>query len=60
MGDIREKYKYRNNNGKKDLEKLRKIFVLQDVTLDDSDNDAIDYDYYYDQLVPEHERFFQV
>ena len=30
------------------------------MTPDDSDYDAIDYDYYYDQLVPEHERFFQV
>ena len=37
-----------------------KQLFLQDVTPDDSDYDAIDYDYYYDQLVPEHERFFQV
>ena len=33
---------------------------MQDVTPDDSDYDAIDYNYYYDQLVPEHERFFHV
>ena len=39
---------------------MKKTVLLQDVTQDDSDYDAIDYDYYYDQLVPEHERFFQV
>ena len=29
-------------------------------TYDDYDIDNLDYDYYYDQLVPEHERFFQL
>ena len=26
----------------------------------DYEYQSLDYDYYYDQLVPEHERFFQV
>lgn len=37
-----------------------KLVVNTPNSFDYEDDDSFDYDYYYDQLVPEHERFFQL
>ena len=33
---------------------------VEEEDFNDYEYQSLDYDYYYDQLVPEHERFFQV
>ena len=33
---------------------------MEEEDFNDYEYQSLDYDYYYDQLVPEHERFFQV
>merc|ERR1719431_2267019 len=37
-----------------------KLVINTPNSFDYEDDDSFDYDYYYDQLVPEHERFFQL
>lgn len=52
--------KHKNNNFQNNHNANSVAVQEQNPTYDDYNIDNLDYDYYYDQLVPEHERFFQL